>query len=68
VNSVERSLIGKPCGICDRPYRRNCYGGLLEYSDGSFMACPHWNMKLDEIGGMTSEEAEREEDYRRQFR
>lgn len=60
----ERSL----CGTCKRPYRKRCYGGVLEYDDGSSMACENWNIRLDEIGGMTTEEAEAESRYRAQFR
>lgn len=56
--------MGKLCRSCDRPHRQNCCGGEMEYADGSSRACPNWNMKLDEIGGMTREEAEDAERYR----
>jgi hypothetical protein len=58
----------KTCPDCDRPAKKHCYGGTLEYDDGSSRACEQWNMKLDEIGGMTREEAEAESQYRSQFR
>jgi hypothetical protein len=30
----------------------------MEYDDGSSRTCPNWNKKLDEIGGMTPEQAD----------
>lgn len=56
------------CATCKRPELKHCYGGVLEYSDGSSMACENWNIRLDEIGGMTTEEAEAKSRYRAQFR
>ena len=56
------------CTTCNRPYQKHCYGGILEYDDGSSHACENWNIKLDEIGGMTQTEAEAESRYRAQFR
>lgn len=46
------------CAICNRPWLKPCYRGEMEYIDGSSYICPNWNKKLDEIGGMTQEEAE----------
>jgi hypothetical protein len=56
------------CSSCKRPKKQRCHGGILEYDDGSSMACENWNKRLDEIGGMTSEESERASLYRAQFR
>jgi hypothetical protein len=59
---------GTPCHSCKRPTLRNCNGGVREYEDGSSIACENWNIRLDEIGGMTTQEAEAESRYRAQFR
>ena len=58
----------KTCGLCHRRHRKRCDGGVLEYTDGSSMACENWNIRLDEISGMTTEEAEAASRYRAQFR
>lgn len=47
---------------------KRCEGGEMYYMDGSSRVCPNWNKRLDEIGGMTPEEADAAENYRRQFR
>jgi hypothetical protein len=46
------------CSLCDRPWKPRCEHGELIYKDGSSRVCPNWNKHLDEIGGMTREEAE----------
>lgn len=58
----------KVCHLCKRPYKKRCYGGILEYDDGSNMACENWNIRLDEISGMTKAEAEDASHRRAQFR
>ena len=56
------------CSLCKRRMQKRCYGGVLEYDDGSSMACENWNIRLDEISGMTTKDAEAESRYRSQFR
>lgn len=46
------------CSLCHRPRRLRCEQGEMSYSDGSSLICPNWNIRLDEIDGMTTEEAE----------
>lgn len=46
------------CPTCGRPGKARCEGGEMVYDDGSSRVCPNWNKKLDEIGGMTPEEAD----------
>lgn len=46
------------CPTCGRPGLRRCWQGEIEYDDGASSVCPNWNKKLDEIGGMTPEEAD----------
>ena len=58
----------KICSSCRRPSIKRCFGGVLEYDDGSSMACENWNKRLDEIGGMTAKEAEDASRRRAQFR
>ncbi len=55
----------KLCIICDRPYKEKCICGELIYEDGSSRICPQWNIKLDEIGGITTEEAEQQANFDR---
>ena len=58
----------RACGLCGREARRNCWQGEMQYDDGSSRVCPNWNKRLDEVGGMTPEEADQEHIYRSQFR
>lgn len=46
------------CPTCGRPGMKRCEQGEMHYDDGSSRACPNWNKKLDEIGGMTPQEAD----------
>lgn len=46
------------CPYCKQPPRSNCWGGELEYEDGSSRVCPGWNRRLDIIGGMTETQAD----------
>ena len=45
------------CPHCNRKSLARCWGGEMEYDDGSSRTCPNWNKRLDEIGGMTPEQA-----------
>ena len=56
------------CATCKRPQEKRCCGGILEYDDGSSRACANYNKHLDEISGMTREEADEAERYRSLFR
>lgn len=60
--------MSKTCGHCGREPLKHCYGGEMEYADGSSRACPNWNKKLDEIGGMTPEEADENARWQARFR
>ncbi len=40
----------------------------MHYADGSSRVCPNWNKRLDEIGGMTPEEADEQDRLRAMFR
>jgi hypothetical protein len=47
---------------------KRCEMGEMHYDDGSSRVCPNWNKRLDEINGMSPEEADAAEAYRRLFR
>ena len=51
------------CATCRREYLPRCESGEFNYDDGSSRICPNWNKRLDEIGGMTPEEADHQANF-----
>jgi len=58
----------RKCRLCGREKKPRCETGEMVYSDGSWAICPNWNKRLDEIGGMTSQEADEAARWNARFR
>lgn len=66
--SASRSRKPHTCKDCGREWLKPCELGDMHYPDGSWRTCPNWLKKLDEIGGMTREEADEAERVRNLYR